>query len=146
MRRLYPHGSRRFVPIGRGENRRTLVFEEDLAAAVALALDHPAAAGATFNVSDGAFHTMRDIVAAISRALGRRPPAWHVPAVIARVAATGASLFDKRFRHMLDTYLEDVAVDAERIRRELGFRPRYGLEEGWAVTIQRMREDAARAR
>jgi nucleoside-diphosphate-sugar epimerase len=138
--------SGRFIPIGRGENRRTLVFEEDLAAAVALALDHPAAAGRTYNVSDGTFHTMRDIVATISRALGRRPPAWYLPAAVARVAARGASLYDGQLRAMLDTYLEDVAVSAERIKSELGFRPRYGLEEGWAATIERMREDAALAR
>ena len=138
--------SGRFIPIGPGENRRTLVFEQDLAAAVALALDHPSAAGRIYNVSDGAFHTMREIVATVNRALGRRPPAWYLPAAVARVAARGASLYDSRLRAMLDTYLEDVAVSAERIRGELGFRPRYGLEEGWATTIQRMREDAALAR
>jgi nucleoside-diphosphate-sugar epimerase len=138
--------SRRFVPIGRGDNRRTLVFEEDLAAAVALALDHPAAAGQTYNVSDGALHTMRDIVAAISGALGRRPPAWHLPVAAAQVAARAASLYDSRLKAMLETYLEDIAVSAERIRNELGFRPRFGLADGWTTTIKRMREGSALAR
>lgn len=144
-RLVHALASRRFVPIGRGENRRTLVFEEDLASAVALALNHPSAAGRTYNVSDGALHTMHGIVAAISGALGRRPPAWHLPVAAVRVAAQAASVYDRRLKAMVNTYLEDVAVSGERIRGELGFHPRFGLEQGWKATIERMREGAALA-
>jgi UDP-glucose 4-epimerase len=132
----------RFIPVGRGSNRRTLVFEEDLASAVALAVHHPAAAGRIFNVSDGEFHSMRDIVAAIAAGLGQRPPAWHLPVTAALVAARAAGLFDRRIAGMLETYLEDVAVKADRIQAELGFRPRFDLTQGWARTIERMRADA----
>jgi UDP-glucose 4-epimerase len=135
--------SRRFIPIGPGSNRRTLVFDEDLASGVALAVGHPAAAGRIYNVSDGEFHTMHEIVAAIAAGLGRQPPAWHLPVTAARVAIRAASLFDRRLMGMLDTYLEDVAVTAERIRVELGLRPRFDLSHGWAQTIERMRQESA---
>src|SRR5215203_4106387 len=47
---------RRFVPVGRGENNRTLVFEDDVARAMLLAATHPAAPGRVFNVTDGSVH------------------------------------------------------------------------------------------
>ena len=133
---------RRFVPIGRGENRRTLVFEDDLASAIALVAGHPAAVGRTYNVSDGRFHTVREIVAAITAGLGRRPPAWHVPVLPVRMAVMAGGLVNPRLPRMLDKYLEDVAIDATRIQRELGFRPRFDLGLGWATTIDRMRQRA----
>jgi len=134
---------RRFIPIGPGSNRRTLIFEEDVASAVALAVRHPVAAGRIYNVSDGELHTMREIVAAIAAGLGRQPPAWHLPVSVARAAAGAASVLDRRFGRMLDTYLEDVAVEGERIRSELGFRSEFDLARGWARTIEQMGQDAA---
>jgi nucleoside-diphosphate-sugar epimerase len=129
----------RFVPVGAGDNLRTLVFEQDLAAAAALAASHPAAAGRIYNVSDGSRHPVREIIAAISQALGRRPPRWHVPIAPVRAAVRAASLVDRRLPAMLDKYLEEVAVDATRIQSELGFRPVTALTDGWAVTVAEMR-------
>jgi len=48
----------RFIPIGSGLNRRTLVYDKDVGRTDALAVSHPAAAGKIFNVSDGRFHSM----------------------------------------------------------------------------------------
>jgi UDP-glucose 4-epimerase len=55
----------RFIPLGNGQNRRTLIYDKDAANAALLALEHPAAAGKIFNVSDGEFHTLSDIIATI---------------------------------------------------------------------------------
>ncbi len=49
----------RFVPVGDGRNRRTLIYDKDVARAAVLVMRHPAAAGRVYNVSDGQFHTMR---------------------------------------------------------------------------------------
>jgi UDP-glucose 4-epimerase len=129
----------RFVPIGPGDNLRTLVFEEDLAAATALAATHPAAAGRIYNVSDGTPHPLREIITAISAALGRRPPRWHAPIGPVRAALRAASILDRRLPRMLDKYLEEVAVDGSRIQAELGFHPRAGLVDGWSATVAGMR-------
>jgi UDP-glucose 4-epimerase len=43
---------RRFIPIGDGSNRRTLIYDKDVARAAVSAATHPAAAGKVFNVSD----------------------------------------------------------------------------------------------
>ena len=61
----------RFVQVGDGRNRRTLLYDKDVARAAVLAVCHPAAAGRIYNVSDGSFHTMREIVETVCAALGR---------------------------------------------------------------------------
>ncbi len=132
----------RFVPIGAGLNRRTLVHETDLARAVILAADHPNAAGSLFNVTDGGVHSLAEIISAIYRAAGRRDPRFHLPIGAARSAAR---LCEGTFgmlglrppvnRELVEKYTEDVAVDGSRMQRVLGFSPSMGLEAGWKETI-----------
>ena len=69
----------RFIPIGNGLNRRTLVYDKDVSRAAALAVSHPAAAGRVFNVTDGTFHTLNEIIESICSALGRKPPRLSLP-------------------------------------------------------------------
>ncbi|MCJ7654343.1 MAG: NAD-dependent epimerase/dehydratase family protein, partial [Dehalococcoidia bacterium] len=75
---------RRFIPIGDGSNRRTLIYDRDVARAALLASQHPNAAGKVYNVSDGHFHTLKEIIVAICQALGRKPPRFSVPVGPAR--------------------------------------------------------------
>ncbi len=64
---------RRFLLLGRGQNRRTLVYDADVARAAVLAVRDPAAAGRIFNVTDGSStHGARDPRGDV---LGARPPA-----------------------------------------------------------------------
>jgi UDP-glucose 4-epimerase len=143
-------GRRRFVPLGPGTNRRTLVHDQDLARAVILACEHPAAAGAVFNVSDGAVHTLAEIITAIHRAIGRRPPRFRVPLAAARAAlgvcegaARMAGVRPPVSRALLEKYSEDVAVDATLIQRVLGFSPEIGLDRGWRETMVALRRAGA---
>jgi nucleoside-diphosphate-sugar epimerase len=135
--------SRRPLPILPGSNRRTLVFDDDVARAAVLASEHPAAAGSTFNVTDGSVHTVREIHDAICEALGRRAPRVGLPVAVARtmVDAGRWSLRGPlaRVAAMVDKYAEDVAVDGCRIQRVLGFTPGIGLQEGWRRTVQQLR-------
>lgn len=140
-------GRRRYIPLGPGLNRRTLVNDRDLADAVVLAAGHSSAAGAIFNVSDGGIHTLADIVAAIHRAIGRRPPRLHVPLAAARVSASVCEgvfrmvgLHPPLTKALLEKYTEDVAVRGTLIQRELGFLPAVGLEAGWQETMQALRD------
>ncbi len=69
----------RFVPIGSGSNRRTLVYDKDVGRAAVLAAVHPDAAGRIFNVTDGEIHTMQAIIGILCEALGRVPPRLTLP-------------------------------------------------------------------
>jgi len=137
-----------FVPIGQGQNRRTLIYDKDVANAAVLALSHPAAAGRLFNVSDGQYHTMQDIIGTVCHALRRRPPAFSLPA---RPVRFMAGLLEQAARRVgvkppiapatIDKYTEDVAVDGRRIQSALGFAPVYDLAAGWEDTIREMRHE-----
>jgi nucleoside-diphosphate-sugar epimerase len=136
----------RFVPVGSGANRRTLVYDKDVAQAAVLALRHPNAAGKVFNVTDGTFHTVSDIVATICMSLGRKPPRFALPVGPARLAAgimeDGAKIIGLKSpisRATIDKYTEDIAVDGTRIQRELGFMPAYDLDQGWHEIVAEMR-------
>ena len=137
----------RFVPIGRGTNRRTLVHEEDAARAAVLAARHPDAPGGVFNVTDGGSPTLAEIIDAMCVALGRRPPQLRVPAGPARAAAwtveRAAALVGRRLPlgAAVDKYLEEVVVDGRRLVERLGFRPKYALEAGWRQTVDVMRRE-----
>lgn len=136
----------RFVPVGPGLNRRTLVYESDVARAAILALEHSRARGQVYNVSDGRFHTTAEIVDAICAALGRRVPRLNVPLAPARLAVRwgerAAALIGVRTpvtSATLETYTEDVAVDGSFIRSDLGFAPMGDIAQGWKVAVSAMR-------
>lgn len=136
----------RFIPVGQGENRRTLVHESDAGAAAILAARHPEAPGNVFNVTDGEVHTVEEIIGAISHALGRRPPKFSLPAGLAGLALgaveKASGLLGVRApatRAMLRTYQEDVAVSGDLIRRRLGYSARVDLKAGWTSAIAEMR-------
>jgi UDP-glucose 4-epimerase len=136
----------RFVPLGNGQNRRTLIYDEDVARAAVLALKHPAAAGQIYNVSDGCFHTLNEIVMTMCAALGRTPPRISVPVGPVRLAVgmleDVGRLIGRQLpigRATIDKYTEDVAVSSQRIQTELGFVPQFDLATGWRETVQAMR-------
>jgi UDP-glucose 4-epimerase len=139
-----------FVSIGDGCNRRTLIYDRDAARAAMLALRHPSAVGKIFNVSDGEFHPMIEIVKAMCEALGRTPPRIALPIGPVRLAAglledTAGRIGRHSMigRATIDTYTEDVAVNSQRIQNQLGFVPQFDLRAGWRETVRAMRQDSA---
>ena len=136
----------RFIPIGSGQNRRSLIYDKDVADAVVLALHHPAAAGQIFNVCDRQFHTVKEIIEVMCKALGRSLPRFTLPSNMVRYAAgileDGAKILGLKspiVRATIDKYTEDIAVDSSRIQSQVGFVPQYDLDHGWRETIEHMR-------
>ena len=135
-----------FIPVGNGRNRRTLVYDKDVGRAAALAVSHPAAVGRIFNVTDGKFHTLNEIIESICSALGRKPPRLSLPIGPVRWAVSILENAGRMIgyqspigRATIDKYTEDIAVDSSRIQTELGFKPQYDLQSGWRETVQEMR-------
>ena len=136
----------RFIPIGDGRNRRTLIYDRDLARAAVLAVQHPAAAGKIYNVSDGQFHTLNDIIGTMCEALGRTPPRISFPIgpvrwIVGILEDAGRMIGYQSpiGRATINKYTEDIAVSSQLIQEELGFVPKFGLSAGWKDTVQEMR-------
>jgi nucleoside-diphosphate-sugar epimerase len=131
------------MPVGSGLNRRTLVYDKDVGRAAALAVSHPAAAGRVFNVTDGGFHTLNEIIGSICSALGRKPPRLSLPVGPVRMligliekGSNAVGMKPPVTKAIIDKYTEDIAVDGSLIQRELGFVPQYDLKTGWEETIR----------
>ncbi len=132
-----------FVPLGDGCNRRTLIYDEDVSAAALLAVEHPEAAGQIYNVTDGHIHTLRDVLGAICSALDRKPPRFYFPAAPARFLAGAMEAVYRPLgldapvsRALVDKFVEDVAVDGEKIHRELSYQSGFTLAGGWHRSLQ----------
>jgi UDP-glucose 4-epimerase len=147
-RLLHSLARRRFVPIGNGNNRRTVINTKDVARAALLVVRHPAAVGKVYNVSDGQFHTINRIIITMCDSLGRNPPAISLPALPARLAAgvvesalRAVGLRSSINLATVDKYTEDIAVDSHRIQTELGFEAEIDLTTGWREAISEMRKN-----
>lgn len=137
----------RFIPIGKGENRRTLIYVKDVATAAVLSMTHPAAIGQVFNVTDGKCHNMNEIISTMCDALGRARPRFSLPVspvrFIAGIGEDFASFIGRQSpvsRASIDKYTEDIAANGQRIQSLLGFTPQYDLTSGWRETIKEIKE------
>jgi UDP-glucose 4-epimerase len=131
----------RFLWVGDGRNRRTLVHIEDAVRAAAAATA-PDLAGNVFNVTDGAVHTVRSIVEAICRALGRPAPGGRLPAGVAlslaRTTEWGAAMVGRRppiTSSAVRTFLEDLAVSGALLMARTPYRPQIDLDAGWRTVV-----------
>jgi len=119
------------VPLGAIHNRRSLVYVDNLADAIATCLDRPAAANRTFLVSDGEDVSMPELIRRVAGALDRPVRLVGVPLWLLRF---GARLLrrDADFERLAG----DLAVDASAIRRDLGWQPPYSMQAGLESTAK----------
>ena len=131
----------RFPPLPEVHNRRSMVHVEDVVQALLLAAERENANGQTYLVTDDEAYSARRIYESICAALGRRPPAWRVPAWllwaagrfgnILRALRLPAPLTTEALRKLLGS----AWYSCEKARHELGYRPRRKLEDALAEMV-----------
>jgi nucleoside-diphosphate-sugar epimerase len=128
----------RFVMIGPGQNRKSLLHRDDAASAcVKAALDPVNRPAGIWNIT-GEACSMKEIVEGIASALGQSPPQRTVPASFASgLLWTGAALGFGPLREWaksqwasVQKWLADDAYDGSRFAKEFHWQPRVTLEEG----------------
>ncbi|MGI9091631.1 MAG: NAD-dependent epimerase/dehydratase family protein [Gemmatimonadaceae bacterium] len=123
---------RRFVRIGAGTVRKSLLHRADAArACLDAALRHTGGEESTFNVVGGTY-SLDVITETIASALGRRLPRGRIPGAVAR---SGAALVRPipRFRSAgsaIGRWLADEAYTGDLFEQVFSFRPEVGLSEG----------------
>lgn len=129
------------LPLGAVRNRRSLVYVGNLVDALVRCVDHPAAAGGTFLVDDGAAVSSPELVRAIALALGRPARLLPVPPAWLRLAGalTGR-------RAAVERLLSDLEVDSGALRRTLDWMPPWTPAEGLADTVAWYRRPAGGGR
>ena len=136
-----------FLPVGPGNNQRSLIFIDDAVQGALLAALHPDAAGKLYNLTDGQTYSLNTIIQVMCHALDRNPPYFHLPEKPVRFCLGLIEKFFKLFesripfgRDTLDAMLEDRAVRGLKIQQELGFSPQVDLETGWKRVVSALEE------
>jgi nucleoside-diphosphate-sugar epimerase len=121
------------LPFGRISNVRSMIFVENLASALALCVDHPAATGQTYLVSDGIDISTPQFVRLIASATGRKVLLLPIPPklllVISRLFGQVASA---------TRLCGSLQIDSSKIRRDLSWLPPVTVEDGIRQTIAGM--------
>ncbi|MBF0201259.1 MAG: NAD-dependent epimerase/dehydratase family protein [Desulfamplus sp.] len=124
---------------------RSLINEEDVVRGAILAATHPEAPGKIYNLTDGHVHTLQDIVLSIAGAMDKKMILIKVPAKPFQLTVDKLDRFSSlnclipnkiavflgHVSHALDKLMENCPVNGSKIQRELGFKPKYNLNQGW---------------
>jgi ornithine--oxo-acid transaminase len=149
---------RHMLLIGRGHTDAGLLYIDNLVDAILLALEHPAAVGQTFNLTDGLNVTWRQLTDDLATGLGAPPVRLSLPSGLAvRLAAgleDGYRVLRRTTRLTLPPLLSRQAVgilardqdfSARRARELLGWEPRVGYADGLARTLTWLRNGSREA-
>ena len=120
------------LPLGGISNRRSFLFVENLANALVLLSDHPAAAGETFFISDGPALSTSDLIRAIGVALGGRVKLFPIDSSMLKNLASLAGV-----RTEIEKLYASLEVDDARLRDKTGWVPPFSFEEAMAITVGR---------
>lgn len=133
----------KFPMIGKGENLHHLIYIDDLIDGLLKSGEDENAVGKTFVLAGPAAVTTRDMVSAVARELGARPPRWRIPMTPMLLAARATEgilrplgvqppLHPRR----MNFYRKSFSFSMEEARDAIGFSPRVGLEEGVRATAR----------
>lgn len=119
------------LPLGSVSAKRSLVYVDNLADALARCAMDPRAANQCFHVADGDDPT----VAGLARSLGKhlQKPARLLPLPVNWLRVAG------RLTHrssQVERLIGSLQVDTARIRAVLGWQPPYSLDDGLAETAR----------
>ena len=139
----------RFPPLPETNNKLSMVDVRDVVRAALLVAGSPAAAGKMYLVTDGQAYSTRQIYEWICAALHRSVPRWVIPLFLLRFAAHVGDVIGRLTgrRFVLDTDVLDKLIgsawySAERISRELGYRPVYGLKDVLPEMVVELRKSS----
>lgn len=117
-------------------NRRSFVGIDNLISFIRTCIDHPAAAGQTFFVSDGDDLSTKTLIERLSKVMGRGGRLFNVPPVLLRLifkAFARSSFFDR--------LTGTLQVDISRNQDLLGWKPPLSVDEGF---FRMLKDDGAR--
>jgi len=119
------------LPLGRCDNRRSLLGLDNFVDFLAMCIDHPACPGRTFVLSDGEDLSTPDLIRNLAAAMGRPARLLSIPSTWLEFAA---SLLDRR-----DVYQRlcgSLQVDSSFARRSLGWSPPQTVDAGLTATAR----------
>lgn len=133
----------RFPMFGSGKTLYHPLYVDNLVDAHLLAQEPGKGGGEAYLIADADYLSIEELVTAVGRALGvdvniRRYPLW--PLIVAghvfEKACKPFKIKPPIFPRRVDWYRQNRAFDISKARRDLGYEPRVGLDEGLRRTAE----------
>lgn len=119
------------LPFAAIQNCRSLIYLGNLVDAIAACMEHPAASGKTYLVSDSESVSTPELVRQICGALGVAPRLFRFPSSL---LAIGSMLCGRHSEW--ERLSGSLQVDSSKIGAELDWRPPFTMTQGLAETAQ----------
>lgn len=136
----------RFPVLADGEQRRSMVYVENLVDGVLLAELTPGAGGRGYWIADARPYTVNEIVETVGRALTDegftvKAPGRPMPGIVGKVAETADRVLQRvgvyqQQLHVLGEMNKTIACDITASTDELGYHPAVELYEGMRRSIR----------
>lgn len=135
----------RFPVFGNGDQRRSMVFVENLVDGIERARQWNGPAGRAWWIADAQPYTVRDIVETVGSALRDegfwvKEPSLTLPSFVGTVAEYADRLIQRTDRylqavHVLGEMNKSIACDISAAKRDLQYEPKVSLYEGMRRSI-----------
>jgi dihydroflavonol-4-reductase len=133
---------------GKGESYLSLCYIEDLINGIILAAESPKATGQIYFIADDQIYSWKEAFRIVAKVLNKKTITLRIPKVflyaIAFVLENVARLLGKptvinmqKVREITQKYW---LCDVSKAKKELGFSPKYSLEEGAKKTVRWYKE------
>lgn len=129
--------------LGSAQNKLSMTYGADCAAACIRAIDADVPSGSVFYVDDGEVHTMAEMIMLAEQALGRR--AWlrvPLPKPVVLTAARASELYGRvtnravmLTRDKCNELFDQWVCDSTHTRKTLGWEPQVPFSEGVRRTV-----------
>lgn len=119
------------LPFALLQNQRSLIYLGNLVDALITCATHPAAAGQTYLVCDGADVSTPELLRHLAAAMGVPSRLLPCPAALLQLAGKLAGKSQQ-----VERLLGSLQVDGDKIRRDLNWVPPYSLQQGLRATAE----------
>lgn len=119
------------LPLSLVNNRRSLIYAGNLVDVIAACMTHPNAAGETFVVSDGEDISTPNLIRMIANAMNKRARLIPLPVMLLKAAGALTGKVPE-----IERLTGSLCIDSSKIRKVLGWKPPYTMEEGIRETVK----------
>lgn len=126
-----------FPPIPENNNKRAIIFINDVITAMHLVSKNSSTFGKIYNLNDGAVYSTRDIYSEICYTLGKKVPIWSVPKILFFAFGYLGTILEiitrLKFGFNIDIIkklFESSWYCSKLIQKDLKWKPKYNLKKG----------------
>lgn len=123
------------LPLGAVENKRSLVYVDNIVDLIETCIHHPRASGNIFLVSDDEDLSIHELLRRTAFALGKNARLLKIPVVILRLSAR---LVGKKAQ--VSRLCDSLSADISSTKALLGWSPPISVDKGLAETVAEFRE------